>query len=331
MPCLDHVELCGGAGGQALGLETAGFACREICEIDPDACATLRANRPWWKVTEGDIRNLAGTQWRHAALLGGGVPCPPFTVAGQQLGADDERDLWPAALDLISDARPAAVMLENVKGMGQRRFAAYRTQIRARLHHLGYSVWWRLLNCSDHDVPQLRPRLVLVALRQPYAARFTWPRPSPRPPLSVGEVLRDMMGSRGWPGAGAWAHQAGAIAPTIVGGSRKHGGGDLGPTRARQAWQAMRVDGTGYANLPPGPGFPEQGHPKLTVPMVALLQGFPPEWTIAGIGPDGPEPGRKTAACRQVGNAFPPPAAAAVGRAIRAALDGTGQAAAELF
>jgi len=94
-------------------------------------------------------------------------------------------------------------------------------------------------------------------------------------------------------------------------GSKKHGGPDLGPTRARAAWRELGVDGLGIADSPPGPGFPDGKAPKLTVPMVARLQGFPDSWHFSG---------RKTAAYRQVGNAFPPPVARALGTAIADAL-----------
>ncbi len=99
----------------------------------------------------------------------------------------------------------------------------------------------------------------------------------------------------------------------LVGGSRKHGGPDLGPTRARRQWAALGVDGLGIANGPPGPDSPEEVRPKLTTRMVARLQGFPDSWAFTG---------RKTAAYRQVGNAFPPPVAHAVAHAIHLALRG---------
>ena len=119
------------------------------------------------------------------------------------------------------------------------------------------------------------------------------------------------MGSRGWPGAPAWAQRARRIAPTIVGGSTRHSGPDLGPTRARQAWKALGVDGRGIADHAPGPGHPAAQPPRLTTRMVARLQGFPDSWEFSG---------RKTAAYRQIGNAFPPPVAAALDTAIAAAL-----------
>ena len=248
---LDVVEICAGAGGQALGLERAGFEHALAVELDGPACATLRANRPGWKVAEGDVADEAlwrPRDYRGVALLAGGVPCPPFTVAGRQLGATDERDLFAWAVELCGIIRPRALLLENVRGLSTSRFSAYRQHVLDRLRDLGYVPGWRLLHASDFGVPQLRPRTVLVALRQADAPWFRWPAPSPRPPATVGETLGDLMAARGWPGAAAWARRADRIAPTIVGGSKKHGGADLGPTRAKRAWAELGVDGIGIAD-----------------------------------------------------------------------------------
>ena len=117
------------------------------------------------------------------------------------------------------------------------------------------------------------------------------------------------MAANGWKGAAAWRERANEIAPTIVGGSKKHGGPDLGPTRAKRAWASLGVNGLTIANEAPPPGF--FGDPNLTVRMVARLQGFPDDWQFSG---------KKTAAYRQVGNAFPPPVATAVAQKIVAAL-----------
>src|SRR2546421_11625418 len=98
---LTSLEICAGAGGQALGLERAGF--RHVCLVDSErsACATLKSNRPAWAVALKDVRDLEGRHYRGIELLAGGVPCPPFSIAGKQLGRDDERDLFPEALRLI--------------------------------------------------------------------------------------------------------------------------------------------------------------------------------------------------------------------------------------
>ena len=321
---LTSIEICAGAGGQALGLDQAGFHHLAVVEIDPWAAETLRLNRSEWTVIgprpgdrppfeggPGDVRAFDATPWLgRVDLVAGGVPCPPFSVAGKQLGADDERDLFPEALRLVAECQPRAVMLENVRGLLDRKFIPYRASIDDRLRRLGYEPEWRLLHASDFGIPQLRPRTVLVALRTGIAGRFRWPKPCEEDAPTVGAALHDLMAEVGWQGADAWRDQAQRIAPTLVGGSKKHGGPDRGPTRAKREWATLGVDGLGLADSPPPPGF--VGMPRLTLRMTARLQGFPDDWRFAG---------RKTAAYRQVGNAFPPPVARAVGQQIVEALE----------
>ncbi len=110
----NSIEICAGAGGQALGLELAGFEHSSLVEIDVHACQTLRINRPHWNITEGDLHCYSAEKWKGIELLAGGVPCPPFSKAGRQLGSQDERDLFPEAIRLVSECKPQAVMLENV-------------------------------------------------------------------------------------------------------------------------------------------------------------------------------------------------------------------------
>lgn len=307
---LSSIEICAGAGGQALGLEQAGFEHVSLVEIDSAACQTLRINRSHWNVTEGDLHHYSAEKWQGVELLAGGVPCPPFSKAGKQLGREDERDLFPQAIRLVAECRPQAVMLENVRGLLDSLFDEYRAKIISDLKRLGYIADWRLLNASDFGVPQLRPRVVFVALREEAAGFFNWPSANPEPTPTVGEALFDLMAENGWQGVEQWCERACDIAPTLVGGSKKHGGPDLGPTRAKKAWASIGVDGMGIADHAPGPDF--VGMPRLTVRMAARIQGFPDHWQFSG---------RKTAAYRQVGNAFPPPVACAVGLQIRAALN----------
>ncbi len=293
-----------------MGLEDAGFEAVGLVENDRHACATLRANRPGWRVLESDVRALDSAEFRGVDLFAGGVPCPPFSVAGKQLGSDDERDLFPTALRLIEHIQPRAVLLENVPGLATRRFSDYRRRLATRLSALDYWLDWRVLNASEFGVSQLRPRFILVAVKRHLSPYYSWPVPS-GPGRPVGEVLADLMGANGWSGVADWAAAANDMAPTLVGGSKKHGGADLGPTRARAAWQKLRVNGLSLADAPPGPDFPAQAMPRLTLRMTARLQGFPDSWQFEG---------GKTAAYRQVGNALPPPVAEAVGASLRKAL-----------
>ncbi len=79
---LTCLEICAGAGGQSRGLELAGFGHAVALEIDSDAVETLSLNRPDWNIVKDDVRNLDGAQFHGVDLLAGGVPCPPFSVAG---------------------------------------------------------------------------------------------------------------------------------------------------------------------------------------------------------------------------------------------------------
>jgi len=322
LPRYRVVEVCAGAGGQSLGLELAGFEHELAVELDQNACATLRHNRPHWKVAQGDVARAE--VWDPATyagvdLLAGGVPCPPFTIAGKQLGATDERDLFAWAIELCGVIGPRALLLENVRGLSLPRFSAYRQHVLDRLAALGYAADWRLLHAADYGVPQLRPRFVLVAMRPDDFAHFTWPQSHPGSTPTVGETLLDLMAGNGWSGAAAWAAKANDIAPTIVGGSKKHGGADLGPTRAKRAWRALGVDALGVADAAPAASDPVTLLPKLTCEMVARIQGWDGreyQWEFTG---------RKTSNYRQIGNAFPPPVARALGDQIRRALDHDGE------
>ena len=300
------LEICAGAGGQALGLEQAGFEHLELVELELMACHTLQLNRPEWKVLRRDVKNYSAAHLKgQVDLFAGGVPCPPFSIAGKQLGQDDERDLFPEVIRLAAECNPKAVMIENVKGILSPKFNEYRKFIIQQLNDLGYECDWRLLNASDYGVSQLRPRAILVGLKREYFHFFRWPEKVKGKTKTVGELLYSEMAKAGWEKAEQWKEKAKTIAPTLVGGSKKHGGADLGPTRAKQAWEGLGVCGKGLADAPPQPGF--EGLPRLTLGMAALIQGFPKNWQFAG---------KKTPGYRQVGNAFPPPVAKAVGKSI---------------
>lgn len=317
---LSVVEICAGAGGQSLGLHKAGFEHLLAVELDPTAATTLASNIPT-DVRVGDVADRgvwSPASFKDVTMFAGGVPCPPFSVAGKQLGSSDERDLFAWAVEQVPVIRPRVLLLENVRGLSGPRFSAYRQRVLDRLDSWGYVGEWKLLFSSDFGVPQLRPRFVLIAMTPDDHRRFHWPEPTVTTPTTVGDALYDLMASRGWEHANEWRELAQDIGPTLVGGSKKHGGADLGPSRAKEAWKRLYVDGRGLANEAPSSDAPSAREvmPRITVEMASRIQGWSSEdnWRFAG---------GKTSQYRQVGNAFPPPVAEALGRSVAAALSGT--------
>ncbi|MEU4684808.1 DNA cytosine methyltransferase [Streptomyces xinghaiensis] len=321
---LTSVDVCAGAGGLALGLEAAGFEPVALVENDPKACATLRANRPRWNVLELDLLDFDPEEHRYvydADLLSAGLPRVKSNASVKRAEDRYEQELLRATIWLVPGIRPRAVLIENVPELVQSdAYADIRGFVHEELEHLGYRLHWQVLNASGFGIPQDRKQGLLVALRDDLADGFQWPTPDPVPPQTVGEALKKSMASAGWPHAEAWADRACRIAPAIVGGSKNRGGADLGPTGTKRSWAALGVNGGSIGDEPPGPDFPwlPDGDPKLlpklTVPQVAVLQGMPTDWVLAG---------GKTSSYRQLGHACPPPMARAVGEAVADALGGT--------
>lgn len=312
---LRSVEICAGAGAQALGLERAGFEPVVLIDSKADACFTIDLNRPSWDVICMDVVDFhprMRPDTRSVDLVSGGLPRVKSTATVGRVEDSEERKVLKAAIELVTAVMPKAVLLENVPDLVESHdFATDRSWIEATLRDVGYHVNWKVLNAADFGVPQNRKSGFLVALLDPYSARFSWPEPDELPPPTVGETLAASMASLGWPGADRWVKGADRIAPALVGGSDRRGGADLGPTGSKKAWASLGVNGNSLGDTPPDATFPLDGQPKLTVAQAAKIQAFPDDWNFCG---------GKTSRYRQIGHAMPPPLAAAVGHCIASAL-----------
>ncbi|MFF4560960.1 DNA cytosine methyltransferase [Streptomyces sp. NPDC001435] len=316
------IELCVGVGGQALGLERAGFDVAAAIDIDEDSCSTLAHNRPHWYVIHGDLKRidpLDHASLDHADVLSCGLPRSPYTIAGKQLATVDKRDTLQAVLEMASFVRPRVLLIENIPTfLRAGKFEAERQKVTEAVEDLGYAMTSAVLTATDFGVPQHRPHGFMVAMHPEDLAFFEWPSPIQGRCPTLGETLHESMSSRGWPEAADWAARACEPAPLIMGGATGRGGADLGASRAKAIWARWGVYGGSIGDTVPGPDFrlnrdiePRFGLPRLTVDQVALLQGFTSDWKILG---------KKTSAYRQISQTTPPPIAAALGRQIAGAL-----------
>lgn len=202
------VELFAGGGGMALGMRQAGFHHHSLVEWWAPAANVLRHNaerRPeLWKpdrIFEDDVRKVAdqlgdpGT----VQLVAGGPPCQPFSFAGSHAGDNDERNMFPAAIDAVRRLRPEIVVFENVPGLIRPSFAPYLDYVKAQLrnpeieptdpdelwnhHHQRiinstaeetYRVYQDEINAADLGVPQSRRRVFLIAIRGDVLGADTW-------------------------------------------------------------------------------------------------------------------------------------------------------------
>lgn len=199
---LKTISLFSGIGGLDFGFEAAGFHTRAALEFDRFCCRTMRLNRPSWSVVEDDINNvtseellrLAGLKPGEPDMLIGGPPCQPFSkssywVRGDALRLDDPRSNTLAAyLRVLKDTRPKAFLLENVFGL------AYQGKDEGLQHLLrgierinrevgtNYEVSWRVVNCAEYGVPQIRERVFMVGSRE--GRKFQFPSPTHAKPGS---------------------------------------------------------------------------------------------------------------------------------------------------
>jgi DNA (cytosine-5)-methyltransferase 1 len=313
------IELFAGAGGLALGLERCGFKTLLLNEIDKNACATLRLNRPKWNVAEGSVTDLCFKKYKDKVdLLTGGFPCQAFSFAGKKLGFEDTRGtMFFEFARCIRECRPKVFMAENVRGLlnhdGGRTL---RTMVKI-LTELGYHVEEpRVVKAIHHRVPQKRERLIIVGVRKELRgkAAFEWPKPTGkiytvRDALKPGELFKEPVpksDGQGYPPAkravmdqvppgGYWRDLPEDVQKSYMMKSYYLGGGKTGMAR-RMSWDEPSLTLT----TAPAQKQTERCHPEETRPFTtreyARIQTFPDDWKFAGS---------QGSVYKQIGNAVP--------------------------
>jgi DNA (cytosine-5)-methyltransferase 1 len=349
---LKAISLFSGIGGLDFGFEEAGFDTRVALELDRHACDTMRLNREWAiieddinKVASKDILARSGMKIGEADILIGGPPCQPFSKSGywakgDALRLDDPRaDTLTGFLRVLRDTRPRAFLLENVYGLAYERKdegLRYLLEGIAKINRetkSSYTVAWKVLNCAEHGVPQIRERVFMIGSRD--GRTFQFPEPKF---FDIKEMQDDLFGSRE-PFRTAWDALGDLPEPNDLTGLKVGGKwGDLLPTipeGQNYLWHTDRGGGqplfgwrTRYWSFllklsKRLPSWTVQAQPgaaigpfhwknrRLTFQEMCRIQTFPDDLSI--------ECGR-TEMQRQLGNAVPSLIAEVLAREIRGQL-----------
>jgi len=328
------IELFAGAGGLALGLESAGFEALVLNEIDKDACQTLRTNRPNWNVLEGDVSNINFTQYENIDFLSGGFPCQAFSYAGNKLGFEDARGtLFFEFARAVRESQPKIFLGENVRGLLTHDKGRTLNAIRSIIDEIGYTlVEPRVLKAIFYRVPQKRERLFLIGIRNDLVNKvtFSWPEPYKKI-LTLSDALKkgelydtDCPDSPGQkypdrkakilsmvPPGGCWVDLPDDVKREYMQKSYFMAGGKTGMAR-RLNYDLPSLTLT----CSPAQKQTERCHPEETRPLsvreYARIQTFPDNWKFEGS---------MTSQYKQIGNAVPVNLASAIGRRIVASLN----------
>lgn len=329
------IELFAGAGGMALGMERAGFKSLLLNEIDKNACATLRLNRPGWHISEGSISGIDFKPHRGKVdVVCGGFPCQAFSYAGKKLGfADTRGTLFYEYARAVDESRPQVIVAENVRGLiGHDEGRTLETMLSV-IRELGYSpIQPRILKALHHRVPQKRERLIIVAFRNDVApsAHFEWPASEGkiftlRDALKKGELFpEDVPRAPGQsypeakrkvmelvPPGGYWRNLPDHVQREYMLKSYFLTGGKTGMAR-RMSWDEPSLTLT----CSPAQKQTERCHPEETRPFTtreyARIQTFPDDWKFCGS---------QSSVYKQIGNAVPVNLAERLGNSIIAALN----------
>lgn len=327
------LELFAGAGGLAAGMEKAGLKCVALNEIDKWACKTLRKNRPFWNVLEGDIKDFNFSEYLNKVdVVTGGFPCQAFSYAGKKLGLNDARGtLFYEFARVVQEVNPPICIGENVRGLLSHEKGKTLEGMISILDEIGYNVVpVQVLKAVNYRVPQKRERLILVGVRKDIDLKYQYPKPYKRifnleDALKSGDLFdSDVPESDGSkypeykkqildliPPKGYWRNLPLDLQKEYMGGSFYLGGGKTGMAR-RIGWDEPSLTLT----CSPAQKQTERCHPDETRPFTvreyARIQTFPDDWEFVGS---------IAQQYKQIGNAVPVNLGKEVGYSIVAFLN----------
>jgi len=291
---LKTLSLFSGGGGLDLGFDRAGYEHVASYELIPICEKTFNLNRPSWKIysglENGDVSKVDWTKYKNKIdIIHGGPPCQPFSIAGEQKGIEDDRNMWGEFTKAVNLIKPKAFIAENVLGLMNPKFKGFvKHYIIDQLKD--YHIVKFEMNAADYGVPQIRRRVFFVGFRnKKNLNKFEIPSPTHHNVFAknvdlFSQELPELFGVRkalGLPDIGY-----DNLSPTIRSGftGKRNTTSILNSSTGQESWAKMEVWPNGVQeNRSKASAFPaKSNHFRLSVDDVALLQGFPPDWKFAG-------------------------------------------------
>lgn len=197
---MKFIDLFAGIGGFRLAMESVGGTCVFSSEWDKYAQQTYKAN--FGEVPAGDITKIEASDIPPHDVLCAGFPCQAFSIAGKRAGFEDTRGtMFFEIARIAKHHKPKVLFLENVQGLLLHEKGKTFKTIVETLQDLGYTVHHKVLRSKDFGVPQLRPRLFIIALAN--TASFVFPEPL-NIKTCVGDILENKVDSKYFLSDKAW-------------------------------------------------------------------------------------------------------------------------------
>lgn len=194
MSNLNVVDLFAGCGGLSYGFQQAGFNVLLGIDNDPDAAKTFLANHPHSKYICGDIKKITASEIKKVIgkkkvdLLIGGPPCQGFSLSGKRIYQDERNSLYMEFFRMIDILQPKVALIENVPGLQSLYDGKAFNNILREFQNRKYKVSYQILKADEHDVPQIRKRIMIVGS---HVGTFQFPVPSPQK-VTLGEAIGDL-------------------------------------------------------------------------------------------------------------------------------------------
>ncbi|MFW2378848.1 DNA cytosine methyltransferase [Aliarcobacter butzleri] len=306
------LSLFSGGGGLDLGFDRAGFQHIASYELIPICKETFLINRPKWQVfagpEEGDVKKIDWTIYKNEIdLIHGGPPCQPFSIAGEQKGKDDERNMWGEFTRAVNEIKPKAFVAENVLGLLNPKFDGFvKKYIFDELKD--YKIIKFEMNAADFGVPQIRRRVFFVGFKyKKHLEKFSIPVPTHYYDRKIDSsnktsTLNKTLGVR--EALGLVDIDFDNISPTLRSAftGKRNTTSILNSSTGQKTWSDLEIWPNGVqSDREKASYFPaKNNHFRLSVKDVGLIQGFPENWEFAGA---------VYQVLGQIGNSVSPPVA----------------------